>query len=128
MDEAGNTVTDFEDVNLELTVTPQITPDGRVILDLEVKKDEIVGTAPNGELILGNREVKTQAMVDDGETVVLGGVFEKVTRNNVDKVPFLGDLPAVGSLFRRNQQENTKLELLIFVTPQVIQSGGIQVR
>lgn len=128
LDEAGNTVTDFEDVNLELTVTPQITPDGRVILDLEVKKDEIVGTAPNGELILGNREVKTQAMVDDGETVVLGGVFEKVTRNNVDKVPFLGDLPAVGSLFRRNQQENTKLELLIFVTPQVIQSGGIQVR
>ena len=87
-----------------------------------------MGTAPNGELILGNREVKTQAMVDDGETVVLGGVFEKVTRNNVDKVPFLGDLPAVGSLFRRNQQENTKLELLIFVTPQVIQSGGIQVR
>ena len=128
LDEAGNTVTEFEDVNLELKVTPQITPDGRVILDLEIKKDEVVGTAPNGELILGNREVVTQALVDNGETVVLGGVFEKVTRNNVDKVPFLGDLPAIGRLFRRNQQENTKLELLIFVTPQVIKQGGIQVQ
>jgi len=128
LDEAGNTVTNFEDVNLELTVTPQITPDGRVILDLDVKKDEVVGTAPNGELIIGNRQVTTQAMVDDGETVVLGGVFESVTRDNVDKVPFLGDIPAVGALFRRDQRLNTKLELLIFVTPQVIQSGGIQVR
>ena len=128
LDEAGNTVTSFEDVNLELTVTPQITPDGRVILDLEVKKDEVVGTAPNGELILGNRQVVTQAMINDGETIVLGGVFEKVTRDNVDKVPFLGDLPAVGALFRRNQRTNNKLELLIFVTPQVLQPGGIQVQ
>jgi type IV pilus assembly protein PilQ len=116
------TQTEFRDAVLELKVTPQITPDGRVLLDLAVKKDERGAETDAGPAI-NKREVSTQVLVNNGETVVLGGIFEKVTSNDVDKVPFLGDLPAIGRLFRRNRNINNKFELLIFVTPQVIQEG-----
>lgn len=122
LDDAGNAITEFREAVLELTVTPQITPDGSVIMDLEIKKDE-PGAIINGQTSINKREIKTQALVKNGETVVLGGVFEKVSRNSVDKVPFLGDIPAVGRLFRRNINQDSKLELLIFVTPQVVAEG-----
>lgn len=126
VDEAGNTTTEFVDALLEMKVTPQITPDGRVIMDLAIKRDEpdFSVTGVDGQPSIQKRTVETQVLVDDGETVVLGGVFEQVSNDNVDKVPFLGDIPGLGVLFRRNLKENNKLELLIFVTPQIIQPGS----
>ncbi len=120
----GTSSISFKEAVLELNVTPQITPDNRIIMDLLVKKDE-VGREIRGRdgaqnFGLNKREVKTQVLVDNGETVVLGGVFEQITRETVSKVPFFGDLPAVGRLFRRNGSNNDKLELLIFVTPQIV--------
>lgn len=117
------TRTEFRDAVLELKVLPQITPDGRIIMDLAVKKDERGQVAPNGALAINKREVQTQVLVDNGDTVVLGGVFEKVTSAGIDKVPFFGDIPAIGRLFRRNRDTDSKFELLIFVKPQIITSG-----
>jgi len=123
---SGATSVSFEDAVLELNVTPQITPDGRVIMDLEVKKDE-VGQVFQGVPSIDTQAVQTQVLVDNGETVVLGGIYEKTTRKDVQRVPFFGELPVVGALFRNTQTENDKSELLIFVTPQIIEGGtGIQ--
>ncbi len=110
---------------LELAVTPQITPDGRVIMDLKVTKNDIASLTET-RVETNNREVETQVLVDNGETVVLGGVFESISANDVDKVPFLGDLPAIGRLFKRTINLNNKFELLIFVTPQIVNPGQPQ--
>jgi type IV pilus assembly protein PilQ len=124
VDQLGTPQIQFRDAVLELKVIPQITPDGRIIMDLRVKKDEQgpdVNTATGGsQPSINKREVATQVLVDNGETVVLGGVFEQITQNSIDKVPFLGDIPAIGRLFRRDANKNNKLELLVFVTPQII--------
>lgn len=119
----NGTQTQFKDAVLQLKVTPQITPDGRIIMDLDVKKDQ-----PNLNFTppaIDTREIKTQVLVDDGETVVLGGVYEKNTQNNVDKVPLLGDIPGLGRLFRHTSKTNTKQELLIFVTPKILKTGSV---
>ncbi len=126
----GEVTISFKEALLELNVTPQITPDNRVIMDLIVTKNEV------GELIadglggfvptIDRREVQTQVLVNNGETVVLGGVFEQLTFKDVDKVPFLGDLPGIGNLFKKTRNQNTKLELLIFVTPQIVTGGLAQ--
>jgi type IV pilus assembly protein PilQ len=124
LDEAGNPNVQFKEANLKLTVTPQITPDDTIIMDLQINKDE-----PDfGRLVLGQppinkREVKTQVLVQNGETLVLGGVFEQTINKGVDKVPLLGDIPVVGNLFKRNVSRDQKLELLIFVTPQIVTDG-----
>ncbi len=117
---SGATSTQFIEAVLSTEVTPQITPNGNVILDINVKKDE-----PSQRVILGvpginKREVETQVFVGNGETVVLGGVYEIDSRTNLEKVPFFGDIPFLGNLFRNNSTENTKAELLIFVTPRVL--------
>lgn len=123
----GEVTVAWKEALLELSVTPQITPDNRVLMDLTIKKDEQgeeVNTGTGGtEPSIVKREVVTQVLVNNGETVVLGGVFEQITNDNVDKVPFLGDLPAIGRLFKRTVNENHKLELLIFVTPQIVSDG-----
>jgi type IV pilus assembly protein PilQ len=130
LDEAGNTTTEFVDALLELRVTPQVTPDGRVIMDLVVTKNEpnFAVTGVDGQPSILQREITSQVLVDDGETVVLGGVFEQITNNSVDKVPFLGDIPGLGALFRRTLREDNQLELLIFVTPQIINPGNLAVQ
>lgn len=115
------------EANLELKVTPQITPDGRVILDLLVTKNDIDNIS-GLTVVTNEREVTTQALVDDGETVVLGGVFENNASNGIRKVPFLGDVPLLGELFKNRTKTINKRELLIFVTPQIIQPGGVRVR
>ncbi len=118
-----DTVT-FKEALLALIVTPQITPDDHIIMDLKVNKDEpdftrtVLGNPP-----LRKREVRTQVLVNNGETVVLGGVFEQTTLNQLDKVPLLGDIPVLGRLFQRRRDADEKLELLIFVTPQIITEG-----
>ena len=114
----------FKEALLELKVTPTITADGRVFLNLAVKKDEIqdftvitgFGSVPN----LAKREVTTAVLIEDGQTVVIGGVYEFSDRDSVSKVPFLGDLPILGNLFKTKGRSKDKAELLIFVTPRVL--------
>ncbi|NOY62977.1 MAG: type IV pilus secretin PilQ [Gammaproteobacteria bacterium] len=115
----------FKKAVLSLKVTPQITPDNRILLDLTVNKDS-VGRIFNGVPSIDTKEVKTQVLVKDGETVVLGGVYEQVTRDEKDMVPFLGELPFIGVLFRQTRQVNEKAELLIFVTPRILKGSTDQ--
>jgi len=104
---------------LGLDVTPQITPDGRVILDVDVTKDSIAGFQ-DGSPIVNTRRVSTKVIVNNGDTAVLGGIYEEVITDSTDKVPVLGDLPAVGNLFKRTNRGTDKQELLIFLTPRII--------
>lgn len=112
--------TAFKEAVLQLDVTPSITPDGKVQMQLQVTNDSAAGFARNGEIILNKNEVNTNVLVNDGETVVLGGVFEHANQNDVTKVPFFGDLPGVGRLFRKDVKTDEKKELLIFVTPRIV--------
>jgi type IV pilus assembly protein PilQ len=113
---------------LSLTVTPQITPDDRIIMDLEVTQDTVGQFVPSatGGLVpsIDTRKVVTQVLVNDGETVVLGGIFETERRDSEDKVPILGDVPVLGRLFRRDSNVSNKRELLIFVTPKILREGS----
>ena len=114
----------FKDANLELKVTPTITADDRINLDLDVKKDDVAGYVqiPGGGSVptLNRREVGTTVLVDDGQTVVLGGVAEVNKSDTVNKVPVLGDMPVLGNLFKKTSRNDTKAELLIFVTPRIL--------
>ncbi|WP_434030415.1 type IV pilus secretin PilQ [[Pseudomonas] boreopolis] len=121
----------FKEVLLELKVTPTITNDNRVFLNMNVKKDEVeryielsgYGTIPE----INRREINTAVLVDDGQTVVIGGVYEFTDRSSVSKVPFLGDVPFLGNLFKKRGKSKQKAELLVFVTPKVLRvakAGG----
>jgi len=113
----------FKDVLLELKVTPTITNDGRVFLSMNVKKDEIEGfinTSIGDVPQIAKREVNTAVLIDDGQTVVIGGVYEFKSTSDVQKVPFLGDIPFLGNLFKKKGKTKNKAELLIFVTPKVL--------
>ena len=114
----------FKDVLLELKVTPTITNDGRVFLNLNVKKDEVeryIELAGYGEVPeISKREINTAVLVEDGQTVVIGGVYEFTDRSSVAKVPFLGDIPFLGNLFKKKGRLKDKAELLIFITPKVL--------
>lgn len=118
----------FKEALLELKVTPTITQDGRVFLDMGVKKDEIIGYVDMGPLgstpELAKREVTTAVLVDSGQTVVVGGVYEFSSQEDISKVPFLGDVPVLGNLFRKKSKGQTKAELLIFVTPKILNVAG----
>ena len=116
---SGATTVAFKPAVLQLEVTPRITPDDRIIMDLEVKKDS-VGQIFSGIPSVDTKKVSTQVLVDNGDTIVLGGIFEQTTRTTVTKVPFLGDLPFVGVVFRNTVRQDDKTELLIFVTPKIV--------
>src|SRR6185437_316030 len=116
---SGATTVAFKPAVLELSVTPRITPDDRIIMDLEVKKDS-VGQIFSGIPSVDTKQVNTQVLVDNGDTIVLGGIFEQTTRTTVNKVPFLGDIPFVGYLFKNTVKQDDKTELLIFVTPKIV--------
>ena len=103
-------------------MTPQITPDDRIILDLTVNKDSI-GEVFAGVPSIDTRQVTTQVLVNNGETVVLGGIYEQEQRQDVSKVPLFGDLPVIGALFRSKGTTDNKEELLIFVTPKILKEG-----
>ncbi|MDO6460549.1 type IV pilus secretin PilQ [Granulosicoccaceae sp. 1_MG-2023] len=120
---SGATSTSFKKAVLSLDVTPQITPDDRIIMDLTVSKDS-VGDYYDGVPSIDTREVSTQVLVDNGETVVLGGIYEQEQSDDVDKVPFFGDLPLIGRLFKRTMHKNEKSELLVFVTPKIIRENS----
>ena len=111
--------TEFRAANLKLEVTPSITPDGKVQMALLVEKDSI-GTITSDGIAIDTSELQTNVLVDDGGTVVLGGIFDDVKRNDYQKVPFLADLPVVGNLFKNNVKTTMQTELLIFVTPRIV--------
>ena len=117
---SGATSVAFKDAVLSLEVTPQITPEGSIIVDVKVTNDSQGTDAPNGVPTINKNEITTQVLIKDGETVVLGGVFTQNKTNSVAKVPVLGDMPYVGRLFRKDTNTNTKTELMIFITPRVI--------
>ncbi len=112
--------TEFKEALLSLDVTPSITPDGKVQMKLNIKSDSPAGYAQNGEIILNKNEINTDVLVNNGETVVLGGIFNQETQSKQTKVPFLGDIPYVGRLFRKDLKSDAKNELLIFVTPRIV--------
>ncbi len=120
---SGATAVTFASATLALDVTPQITPDDRVLLELSVTNDSIGGAASNGQPIINTNRVETNVLVSNGETLVLGGIFQVNSSTTSSRTPFFGDLPMVGSLFRRNSENNTKSEILIFITPRLIRDS-----
>jgi type IV pilus assembly protein PilQ len=116
---SGATSVTFQKAQIRLQVTPQITPEGNVILDVDVNKDS-VGRSTSAGFAIDTKHVKTTALVENGGTVVLGGLFQQTDSDTIDKVPFLGDIPFLGNLFKSTTKISQRTELLIFITPRVI--------
>ncbi|HTJ04863.1 MAG TPA: type IV pilus secretin PilQ [Caldimonas sp.] len=116
---SGATSLQFRKANLKLEVTPQVTPEGNVILDVDITKDS-VGRSTTAGFAINTKHVKTQVLVENGGTVVIGGIFEQQDREDVTKVPWLGDVPYLGNLFKTRTTSSAKTELLIFLTPKVV--------
>ena len=116
---SGATSITFKKANLRMEVTPQITPDGNVVLEVEVNKDSKGDITPAG-FAINNQHIKTKVRVENGGTVVLGGIYQQQERNNDTKVPLLGDLPVIGYLFKTTGRETSKTELLVFLTPKIV--------
>ncbi|MBE7373180.1 type IV pilus secretin PilQ [Pseudomonas lopnurensis] len=125
---SGATSTSFKEAALSLEVTPQITPDNRIIMEVKVTKDAPdFANALNGVPPINKNEVNAKVLVTDGETIVIGGVFSNSQISSVEKVPFLGDVPFLGRLFRRDVVEDTKSELLVFLTPRILNYQSVAV-
>ena len=116
---SGATSIQFRKANLKLQVKPQITPEGSVIMTLDINKDSVGQSTPQG-FAIDTKHVKTEVLVENGGTVVIGGIFTQTESNDVNKVPFLGDVPYLGALFRNTTKTATKTELLIFITPKIV--------
>lgn len=122
---AGGSTTEFEEAVLSLTVTPQITPDGRINMDLDIRQDSVAaggGTIP----AINTNQVTTSALVSNGETIVLGGVFREESTTTETKTPILGDLPYIGRMFKRTANASRRTELLIFITPKIISEINVR--
>jgi type IV pilus assembly protein PilQ len=128
----GDATLKFRKAVLSLEVTPQITPDDRVIMDLDVHKDNVGETVAFGAGLsapsIDTREVQSQLLVDNGQTVVLGGIYETEKANQVTRVPFFSDLPVIGNLFKTTREIDDRTELLIFVTPKILQGANLDIR
>ena len=122
---SGATAIEFIKANLSLRVTPQITPDGNIIMDVEVNKNS-VGQSTSAGLAINTKRVKTQVLVENGGTVVIGGIFEMNESEDVTKVPLLGDLPGVGNLFKSRSKISNKQEMLVFITPKMVTTGSVR--
>ncbi len=120
---SGASSTSFQDAVLSLEVTPQITPDDRIIMDLAVNRDSVGAQFGGGPPSINTENLTTQVIVDNGETVVLGGVYQRTTRESGRRVPFFGDLPYIGWAFRNKTSSDNKAELLIFVTPKILRES-----
>ncbi|MDP3609794.1 MAG: type IV pilus secretin PilQ [Methylophilus sp.] len=119
---SGAASVSFKNAELSLEVTPQITPDDKIIMDLEVNKDSRGADTDAGPAI-NTQRVATQVLVSNGETAVLGGIYEQTERNDVDKVPFFGDIPIIGNAFKRRVKQDDRTELLIFITPKIMEES-----
>jgi len=117
---SGATSTQFKEAVLLLEVTPQITPDGRIVMDINVTQDSVAALLPTGEPQIDITQIETQAIVGDGQTLVLGGLFQVETVNDTQKIPLLGDVPYLGRLFRYDLEDIKKREILIFITPKIL--------
>ena len=117
---SGATSVEFKEAVLQLEVTPQITPDNRIIMDLLVSQDSVGAFTPTGEPSIDITQIETQALVGNGQTLVLGGIFQTEEVDGTEKVPFLGDMPFLGRLFRNDLRNLEKREILIFITPKII--------
>ncbi len=120
---SGATTVEFKKAVLSLEVTPQVTPDNKIILDLTVTQDtegKVVQTPTGNAVAIDTQRISTQVLVDNGETIVLGGIYQQQTTKTVSKVPFFGDIPYVGAMFRHSLDKTEKKELLIFVTPKIL--------
>jgi type IV pilus assembly protein PilQ len=109
----------FRKASLSLKVKPQITPDGNIIMTLDVNKDA-PGSIVGGAVQINTKHVKTEVLVENGGTVVIGGIYEQDERTDITKVPFFGDLPLIGFFFRNTTHSTTKTELLVFITPRIV--------
>lgn len=118
---SGATNVEFKEAVLSLQVTPQITPDDRIIMDLVIKNDSIADASFDGAPAIDTNEIQTQVLVEDGETVVLGGILTTQQIRSLFKTPLLGDIPILGQLFRYTEEEHEKVELLVFITPKIIE-------
>jgi len=121
---SGATAIAFRKANLKLEVTPQITPEGSIILDVDVNKDSRGETTAAG-IAINTKHIQTQVLVENGGTVVIGGIFELIEIDDTTKVPLLGDLPILGNLFKNKSKTSNKSELLVFITPRVISDRGV---
>ena len=127
---SGATAIAFRKANLKLEVTPQITPDNRVLMEVKVTKDApdfSVASSTGGIPAISKNEVNAKVLVADGETIVIGGVYSNTQSKSVDKVPFLGDLPFIGRVFKRDLVQDRKAELLVFLTPRIMNNQAIAV-
>ena len=129
-DSDGSTTTSFKDAVMSLKVLPRITPDNKIIMDVTINKDTPDNTyqSSEGEPSIRTQAVRTQAMIEDGGTLVVGGVYQEVIQNNVKKVPMLGDLPVLGNLFKTRSRNNSRNELLFFITPRIMGSESSVMR
>jgi type IV pilus assembly protein PilQ len=121
---SGATSIEFRKANMKLEVTPQITPEGSIILDVDVNKDSRGETTAAG-IAINTKHIQTQVLVENGGTVVIGGIFELIEIDDTTKVPLLGDLPVLGNLFKNKSKTSNKSELLVFITPRVISDRGV---
>ncbi len=120
---SGATSIAFRKANLKLEVTPQITPEGNIILNVDVNKDSVGRSTANG-FAIDTKHIQTQVLVENGGTVVIGGIYEQTDREDETKVPLLGDLPVLGNLFKQKTRTATKSELLVFITPKMLTNGA----
>jgi type IV pilus assembly protein PilQ len=120
----GATAITFRKANLKLEVTPQITPEGGIVLNLDVLKDSVGQITPAG-FAIDTKHVNTQVLVEDGGTVMIGGIFESVEQDDTYKVPLLGDIPGLGFLFKNQRRSQTKQELLVFITPKMLGQSAL---
>lgn len=111
-----------------MTVTPQITPDGQIIMDIKVNKDSVNRNCGASEPCIDTKRLDTKAMVENGGTLILGGIYEEENSEGVSKVPLLGDIPVVGNLFKSRSRNTSKKELLIFITPRIVDNVGSTLR
>lgn len=123
---SGATAVAFKQAVLSLKVTPQITPDNRLLMDLEINQDEDSGQRVQGVPIITTKSIKTNALVNNGQTIVLGGIYQQNKNNTIDRIPFLGNMPFVGGLFSRKESTVKNQELLIFITPRII-TGSLSI-
>jgi type IV pilus assembly protein PilQ len=122
---SGATSVAFRKANLSLKVKPQITPDGNIIMTLDINKDS-VGQSTNAGFAIDTKHVQTQVLVENGGTVVIGGIYTQTLQTTITKVPLLGDIPLLGFFFRNNSRSDNKTELLVFITPRIVEQRIVQ--
>ena len=125
---SGATSTSFKKAVLGMTVTPNITPDGQIIMDIKINKDSVNSDCRATEPCINTQRLNTNVMVEDGGTLILGGIYQEENSEGVSKVPLLGDIPVVGNLFKSKTKTDKKTELLIFITPRIVDNVGSNLR